>query len=257
MAANPRNRQRKRLVKPSRKISMRMKAEEQYDDNQKEDNASRHQQKDRYPGHFESRQVRNPGNHNRSLTLPRRKLALVSANRHNRTRTLKRRTEYRRIVSIARIRNRVETTPRHRGREIERGSRNSISPISDLDHQRNLSTRRNRGRFRRDCDGQQGKRVHGNTRLVRRTKISCQTRSDLDSYDYSGSYLTGRWRCKVHLIDPDASWHGLGEHPAYWRWSCESQVGSRLWGCAVPHGYRQCRILARLEDCRARSYRVE
>src|SRR5213080_4734822 len=91
-------------------------------DQQKEDNASRHQQKDGYPEHFEGGQVRNPVNHNRSLALSRRKLALVSTNRHNRTRTLKRRTEYRRIVSIARIRNRVETTPRHRGREIERGS---------------------------------------------------------------------------------------------------------------------------------------
>ena len=112
-------------------------------DQQKEDNASRHQQKDGYPGHFESGQVRNPVNHNRSLALPRRKLALVSTNRHNRTRTLERRTGYRRIVSITRIRNRVETAPRHRGREIERGSRNRFRPIRDFDHQRNLSTRRN------------------------------------------------------------------------------------------------------------------
>src|SRR5438046_9313354 len=98
-------------------------------DQQKKYNASRHQQKDRYPGHFEGGQVRNPVNHNRSLALPRRKLALVSTNRHNRTRTLKRRTEYRRIVSITRIRNRVETTHGYCRRATERGSRTSSESI--------------------------------------------------------------------------------------------------------------------------------
>src|SRR5207247_537009 len=116
-------------------------------DQQKEDNASRHQQKDRYPGHFESRQVRNPVNHNRSLTLPRRKLALVSTNRHNRTRTLKRRTEYRRIVSITRIRNRVETTPRHREQEFNEASGTRSSPIVTFNNQRNHSTGLIRVRF--------------------------------------------------------------------------------------------------------------
>ena len=83
------------------------------EDQQEEDNASRHQQKDGYSGHFEGGQVRNPVNHNRSLALSGRKLALVSTNRHNRTRALKRRTEYRRIVSITRIGHRVEAAPRY------------------------------------------------------------------------------------------------------------------------------------------------